>query len=84
MLVEYRKLLFKHSTSVSLLVLVAAEMVGASSGLGYFVLNAEQRFAIPDMFAGILALTILGLIVNYVFVAFEKRASKWKEEIVHG
>lgn len=74
----------RYAGSISLLVLVAAEMVGASSGLGYFVLSAEQRLAIPDMFAGILALTILGMIVNYVFVAFEKRASKWKEEIVHG
>lgn len=74
----------RYAGSVALLVLVAAEMVGASSGLGYFVLSAEQKFAIPDMFAGIVALTLLGLIVNYVFVAFEKRASKWKEEIVHG
>lgn len=73
----------RYAGSVSLLVLVAAEMVGASSGLGYFVLNAEQRFAIPDMYAGILALTILGLFVNYVFVAFEKRASRWKEEAAH-
>lgn len=74
----------RFAATVALLMLVAAEMVGASSGLGYFVLNAQQRYASRDIFAGIVALTILGIIVNYVLVTIEKRATSWKEEIVHG
>lgn len=74
----------RYAGTVALVLLVAAEMVGADKGLGFWVLNAEQRFSIPEMFAGIVALTILGLIVNYVLVIIERRATRWKEEIVHG
>ena len=38
----------------SILVLIAAEMVGAKAGLGYFVNAAEFNFQIPEMYAGIL------------------------------
>jgi NitT/TauT family transport system permease protein len=59
-------------------------MIGANSGLGFFVFMSETRFAISEMYATIIALTILGVIVNYILVVMEKRATRWKEEIVHG
>lgn len=73
----------RFAGTISLMVLVAAEMIGANAGLGFLVLNSEVKFAIPDMYAAIVALTILGVIVNYVLVFIERAASKWKEEIVH-
>ena len=36
----------------SILVLVAAEMVGAKAGLGYLINYAQFNFRVPDMYAG--------------------------------
>ena len=65
----------------SIIVLVAAEMIGAKSGLGYSVINWEYNFMIPEMYAAIVTLALLGLITNYSLVWLEKTTTKWKEEI---
>ncbi len=65
----------------SILVLVAAEMIGATSGLGYSIKNWESNFMIPEMYAAIVVLALLGLITNYSLVWIEKRTIKWKEVI---
>jgi NitT/TauT family transport system permease protein len=62
----------------SVLVLIAAEMVGAKAGLGYFVNAAEFNFQIPEMYAGIVTLALLGLVVNLVLVHVESRLSAWR------
>ncbi|HEY9207387.1 MAG TPA: ABC transporter permease [Candidatus Methanoperedens sp.] len=69
------------SATHSIIVLVAAEMIGAKSGLGYSVINWEYNFMIPEMYAAIVTLALLGLITNYSLVWLEKTTTKWKEEI---
>lgn len=69
------------SGTIALVILVAAEMLGAKSGLGYAVNNWQLLFMIPEMYAAIITLTVVGLVINYTLVWFEKRASHWKEEI---
>jgi NitT/TauT family transport system permease protein len=71
------------SATTALLMLVAAEMLGAESGIGFLIFNCEARFMIPEMYAAILALTVYGIVLNYVLIAVQKRVSRWKEEIVH-
>ncbi|NJD53964.1 MAG: ABC transporter permease [Candidatus Methanoperedens sp.] len=65
----------------AILVVIAAEMIGAKSGLGFYIQNAQYNFMIPEMYAAILTLVILGLIVNYLLVWFEKKATYWKGDI---
>jgi len=43
----------------SITALVAAEMIGAHSGLGFLALNSQETFQIPTMYAGILMLAVL-------------------------
>jgi NitT/TauT family transport system permease protein len=62
----------------SILVLIAAEMVGAKAGLGYFVNAAEFNFQIPQMYAGILMLSLLGFLANFALVRIENRLSAWR------
>ncbi len=69
------------SATHSILVLVAAEMIGATSGLGYSIKNWEFNFMIPEMYAAIVVLAVLGLITNYSFVWIERKVVKWREEI---
>jgi len=63
----------------AVMVLVAAEMVGANSGLGFLVLNSQETFKIPEMYAGIIALGLFGLLINNLLLALEKRTTRWKE-----
>ena len=65
----------------AILVLIAAEMVGAKEGLGYFITYSQYNFMIPEMYAGILTISILGLVINYSLLALEKRLSRWKQDL---
>ncbi|QGG54645.1 ABC transporter permease [Paenibacillus sp. B01] len=62
----------------SILVLIAAEMVGAKAGLGYLINYTQYNFQIPEMYAGILTISALGLLINHGLVLLERRFSGWK------
>jgi NitT/TauT family transport system permease protein len=64
--------------TASILVLIAAEMVGAKAGLGYLIINAQSSFQIADMYAGILTVSVFGLLVNTVLVRLERHFSRWR------
>jgi NitT/TauT family transport system permease protein len=64
--------------SSSILVLIAAEMVGAKEGLGYLINYSQQNFQIPQMYAGIITISLLGLAINYLLVSLERKFSSWK------
>jgi NitT/TauT family transport system permease protein len=65
----------------SILVLIAAEMVGAKAGLGYLIVNSQMSFLIPDMYAGILTVSVLGLLVNVLLVSLERHFSRWRTAV---
>jgi NitT/TauT family transport system permease protein len=64
--------------AASILVLVAAEMIGAKSGLGYLIQASQLNFRIADMYVGIIAIAALGLIANYGLLALQRRLSRWR------
>ncbi len=64
--------------SYAFLVLVAAEMIGADSGIGYLILNNQYIFKIPEMYAAILILAGFGIVLNYSLLWLEKVLIPWK------
>ncbi|MET8154063.1 ABC transporter permease [Actinoplanes sp. NPDC049668] len=62
----------------SILILIAAEMVGAKAGLGYLINYAQYNFAVPDMYAGIITISAIGLVVNQLLIIAERRFSTWR------
>jgi NitT/TauT family transport system permease protein len=66
------------SATHSIIILVAAEMLGASTGLGFLIFEARNKYEVSTMYAGILVLIILGMTVNYLIVEFEKHCTRWK------
>ncbi|MCX7745370.1 MAG: ABC transporter permease [Clostridia bacterium] len=70
---------FRLSAATSVLVLVAAEMLGANSGLGFLIFYSEQKYDIAEMYSGILMISLLGITINYLIVAMERRLLVWKE-----
>lgn len=69
----------KMSSGVAFFMLIAAEMIGASSGLGWLVWNAQTNYQIPKLFAVTVTISILGLSLNYLFGKLESRLISWKE-----
>jgi NitT/TauT family transport system permease protein len=63
----------------SILILIAAEMIGADRGLGYLVYDSQVRYEIPLMYAGISSLSLLGLAVNHIMMAIDRRNSWTKK-----
>lgn len=65
------------SLSLALILMVISEMVASTNGIGFFVLQSQRSFAIPEMWSGILLLGILGYVLNLVFLIIERRALAW-------
>lgn len=69
------------SATSAILILIAAEMIGSNSGLGYLIYQSQVTFQVPSMYAAILTIALLGVLVNYILVSVEKRIMKWKEDL---
>ena len=73
------------AVSIGLVMVVVSEFVGGSDGLGHYILVEGSQFNIPEMYAGILFLGLLGFVLNDVFVFVERRALGWHYETTsHG
>lgn len=66
------------SLAIALIVVVVAEMVAGSSGIGYFILDNQRTFRVPEMFAGIFTLGVMGYCANWVFLLIEERVLHWR------
>src|SRR3954465_13802105 len=65
------------STSIALILVITAELVASRSGLGYFVRASEQASRVPEVYAGVLTIAVLGYVLNVVFVTLEGRLLAW-------
>ncbi|MDH2348769.1 ABC transporter permease [Bradyrhizobium sp. SSUT77] len=69
------------ASASAMLVLVASEMVGAKAGLGYLIINSQYSFLIPEMYFGILSITVIGVAFNAILEALERRFMRWKAPV---
>ena len=67
----------RTSLALALILIVISEMVASTSGIGYFVLQAQRTFQLPEMWGAMLLLGLLGITINAVFVLVERRALRW-------
>jgi sulfonate transport system permease protein len=58
---------------------VIGEYIGASEGLGYFILYASQTYDAPSLFAGIVILVAIVFAVNFALDALEERVIRWRK-----
>jgi ABC-type nitrate/sulfonate/bicarbonate transport system permease component len=65
------------SLPIMLILVVISEMVGSTDGIGYFILDAQRRFRVAQMYAGMLALAILGYALNQLFNLVHRRLLSW-------
>jgi NitT/TauT family transport system permease protein len=69
------------ASASAMLVLVASEMVGAKAGLGYLIIYSQYSFLIPQMYFGILGITVIGLTFNALLETLERRLMRWKAAV---
>jgi NitT/TauT family transport system permease protein len=65
------------STGTAIAVLFFSESVAGSSGLGYYIIDAWGRVAYGEMFAGIIAMALLGVVLYELIEALELRVCRW-------
>ena len=63
---------------MAFIVLVAAELIASSAGLGFMISDARYSFRTDQMFLGMAMIGVLGLALNKVLLELERRLLKWK------
>ncbi|MGY4329047.1 ABC-type nitrate/sulfonate/bicarbonate transport system permease component [Bradyrhizobium sp. LB7.2] len=69
---------FRITSSVALLLVVSAEMIGAQYGIGAFVLQAGNLMQTDQLLAGVVILSVFGLMVGRVINWLETRLLHWR------
>jgi len=67
------------ASGTAIAVLFFAESFATEEGLGYFIMDSWSRFNYSDMFGGIVAMALMGLIIYEVLDIAERRACAWSK-----
>lgn len=66
------------SLAIAIILLVAAEMLGAEYGIGAYILEAGSLYDLERLFAGVVILSLLGVILSTVIGFIERRLLGWR------
>ncbi|MDR3289559.1 MAG: ABC transporter permease [Peptococcaceae bacterium] len=69
------------SATTSIVILIAAEMLGASKGLGYALYFYQANMMIPRMYSVIIIMAVLGVVLNFILEAIERHNFRWRDNI---
>lgn len=65
------------SVGTAIAVLFFSESIAGTDGIGFYIIDAWSRIAYTDMFAGILAMAILGVVLYEALELAESRVCRW-------
>ena len=66
------------SLAIAIILLVAAEMLGAEYGIGAYVLEAGSLYDLDRLFAGVVILSLLGVLVSAAISLLERHLLGWR------
>ena len=66
------------SVAIGIILLVAAEMLGAEFGVGAYILQAGALYDLERLFAGVVILSVLGVVTSWMIGQAEKRLLRWR------
>jgi len=72
----------RYALTISILVLVVAEQINASAGLGYLINNARDFLRTDIIVVCLLVYAVLGLAADWIVRAIEARALAWRPSLV--
>ena len=68
----------KLGAGTALLLLVAAEMIGAESGIGFLVLQAGNLMETTKLMVGLVILSLLGVLSHWLLNRLERLVVPWR------
>jgi len=71
------------SLAIALILVTTSEMVISNDGLGYFVLESQRAYRMPQMYAAVVALGVIGYALNRLFLAVDGWAMAWHRGLTH-
>lgn len=72
----------RTALAIGVIAMTASEMVGVGGGLGFFTLNASTSFDYTGLWSGIIALGVVGYVLNKLFAVVERRLIAWHYGLV--
>jgi ABC-type nitrate/sulfonate/bicarbonate transport system permease component len=63
---------------MAIFVLVAAELLGSSAGLGWLIMDSREHFFTDRIMVGIIALGLIGYLINRGLLMLERRLLRWR------
>ncbi|MBP1846434.1 NitT/TauT family transport system permease protein [Rhizobium petrolearium] len=57
---------------------IVAELIGASSGIGYMIINSQALMATGQIIFGIIVIGLIGLVSDFLFKAVNRRLYAWR------
>jgi NitT/TauT family transport system permease protein len=67
-------------TGTAVAVLFFVESIATNRGLGFYIIDAWGRADYPTMFVGIIALSLIGIVLYEFFDLLERKFCKWKNQ----
>ena len=64
--------------AIALLTIVAAEMMGATSGIGYLIWTSYKAFLLENMFVGLIMISFFGYLFSLVLRGVQKKLLPWR------
>ncbi len=61
--------------------LIGAELIAASAGIGYLILDAEEMSRPDVVLVGMLTIGLVGTLIDYVFLYAIRRFFPWQQEL---
>lgn len=72
---------FRNGTSGAWMTMLAAEMIGATAGLGFLIYAGMQFFDVPLILVGMLAIGIVGTLLSVITDYSERWICPWSNKI---
>ena len=64
--------------AIALLTIVAAEMMGATSGIGYLIWTSYKAFMLKEMFVGLILISFFGFMFSLCLRGLQRKIVPWR------
>ncbi|MFD1927938.1 ABC transporter permease [Sporosarcina siberiensis] len=64
--------------AIALLTIVAAEMMGATSGIGFLIWTSYKAFLLQEMYVGLILISFFGYMFSLLLRAIQKKMLPWR------
>jgi ABC-type nitrate/sulfonate/bicarbonate transport system permease component len=66
--------------SIAVILMVISELIAATDGVGFRILQAQRQFKMDELWAGIVVLGLLGVFLNAMLGLVERGVLRWTGE----